>query len=322
MSAYERAEWRHLQKHWESKAQRRQLLPPTARQALDSAGQRSKAVISQTTQKIAEHTPEPVKRASEQVFDAALIPSAKAAVRLLELAEDWAAEAMNPNAVIKHHRSNGHAVERLADLRALDLEDLDNFTRRMSLRWRSLGAVEGGAMGVLSCIPVAGAPVAITADIVVMQMLSVAVASRALYCYGFDARHTEQSQMIDKIVRRAYKAHAPKAKVLNDSAKAFNAGRNRARWSNKLREDHKLMAAVEKLMKHVGDGKVSVQDVSKKLPYVSIVTSAGTNAYVLGDIAKQGVLYGRTRFLAEKHDLVLPPNLRHAAQPGEDDSLG
>lgn len=313
MTVYERAEWHHLQQHWGKKARHKELLPPAARRALETTGHRSRAVISQAGEKIGDYTPEPVKRASGHVVDAALVPTVKAAIHLLELAEEWAAEAMNPDSVLAHHRSNGHAVHHLDDLRGLDLEHLDRFTRRMALRWRSVGALEGGAMGALSCVPVAGTAASITADLVVTQMLSTAVACQSMYSYGYDAQHAEQRLMVDKIVRRAYRAHAPKAKVLRDSSKAFQASRNRVRWSAKLREDHKLIAAVERLMQQFGDGKVGVRDVSKKLPYIAVVTNAGANAYVLGDIAKQGVLYSRTRLLADKYDLPLPPNLMQLA---------
>ena len=51
------------------------------------------------------------------------------------------------------------------------------------------------------------------------------------------------------------------------------------------------------------------------LPYLGVVTSAGSNAYLLGDVAKQGIFYGRTRHLAEKYDLPLPVNLAQGLSP-------
>ena len=46
------------------------------------------------------------------------------------------------------------------------------------------------------------------------------------------------------------------------------------------------------------------------MPLVAIFAGAGTNAHVLGDIAKQARHYGATMLLAEKYGLELPPNLR------------
>lgn len=318
MSAYERAAWRELQTHWQKKANRRELLPPKARGALETAGRRSREALSNTAAKVTEHSPEPIRRAGGVLLDEALLPTLKAVVHLLELVEDWAAEAMDPETVLQHHREHGRAVEKLTDLHGLDLEPLDTFSRRTSLQWRSFGAVEGAAMGALSFVPVVGSGVAIGADVVVMQLLSTAVASRAMYSYGYDARHPGEREMVERIVRRAYKVQAPKVKAVHDAAKAFDASKNRIRWSQKIRDDHRLMAAVERLMAKLKDGKVPIEDVAKKMPYIGVVTSAGANAYVLGDIAKQGVLYSKTRFLAEKYELPLPANL-HEVDDEEDE---
>ena len=172
-------------------------------------------------------------------------------------------------------------------------------------------------MGTLAFVPVVGTGVSITADVVVMQLLAKAIATRTMHSYGYDAQHPDERQMVERIVRRAYRAQAPKAKAVRDASRAFNASNGRVNWSQKLRDDHRLMAAVERLMKQLGDGKVSVKDVSKKMPVVGIVTSAGANAYLLGDIAKQGIRYGQTRHLAEKYSLPLPSNLL----PASDDDL-
>ena len=318
MSAYDRAAWRHLEEHWQKKSKRREILPPKARSVIDTAGRRSRDVISQTGQKLGEHTPDSVKRAGEFVLDEALVPAIKAAANLLELAEEWAAELMDPQTVLEYHRKNGRTVHELTELRALDLEHLDRSTRQMALRWRGSGALEGAAMGLLAFVPGPGTAVSLTADILVMQVLGSAIATRTMYSYGYDAQHPDERQMVERIVRRAYRAQAPKAKTLHDASRAFRASKDRINWSTKLREDHRLIAAVEKLMKQVGDGRVSVKDVSKKMPYIGVVTSAGSNAYLLGDIAKQGIRYGRTRHLSEKYGLALPTNLVPDSGDGEE----
>ncbi len=51
---------------------------------------------------------------------------------------------------------------------------------------------------------------------------------------------------------------------------------------------------------------------------MSIVTSAGTNAWVIGDVAKQARLYAQTLFLAEKHGLPLPPQPADYAVEADD----
>lgn len=309
MSPYDRATWLHLEDHWLKKSKRREILPPKARNTLDTAGRRSLEVISETGRKVGEYSPESVRRAGKFVVDTALVPAIKAAATLLELAENWTVELMDPETVLEHHRKQGRDVGGLTELRAVDLEHLDRFTRRMALRWRGSGALEGAAMGLLAFIPGPGTAASLTADFVVMQVLGSAIATRTMYSYGYDAQHPDERQMVERIVRRGYRAQAPKAGAVRGASQAFKASKDRINWSKKLREDHRLMAAVEKLMKQVGDGRVSVKDVSKKMPYIGVVTSAGSNAFLLGDIAKQGILYGQTRHLSEKYDLPLPTNL-------------
>ena len=131
ISAYDRAAWRHLEDHWQRKSRRREVLPPKARGVLDTTGRWSREVISQTGEKLGEYTPAGVKRAGEFVLDEALVPTIKAAGHLLEVAEEWAAELMDPATVLHYHRSYGHAVDKLTDLHHIDLEELDRFSRRM-----------------------------------------------------------------------------------------------------------------------------------------------------------------------------------------------
>ncbi|MFD0904153.1 hypothetical protein [Actinomadura sediminis] len=98
--------------------------------------------------------------------DTALTPAVKGAVHLLELVTDWTTELMDPEKVLEHHREAGRDVTKLADLKELDLKDLDDFTRTMALKWRTSGALQGGAMGVLAMVPFAGGVAAITLDMV------------------------------------------------------------------------------------------------------------------------------------------------------------
>ncbi|WP_165956483.1 EcsC family protein [Kribbella antibiotica] len=314
MSEYERKRWSELQEHWTKKSQPSSLLPPKVRSAIDAAGTSAREVASKAGRKISEVTPQPVKDATEFAFDSALIPALKGAVRLLELASDWTAELTDPEKVLAHHRAKGRDVSSLADLQALDLKDLDEVTRRMVLQWRSAGAAEGGALGVLALVPVAGAVTAITLDVVVMQVLSTAIATRVAYAYGIDAMSPDQRHLVDRMVLRAYKEQGPKAIAVREASSGFAAGRVRKNWSEKLRKDHRLMAAVEKLMKQFANGRhVPVEKVTKFMPVVAVLAGAGTNAYVLGDVAKQATLYAQTSFLAEKYGLSMPPSLQRPA---------
>lgn len=313
MCRYERARWDELQLHWDKKAKRRQLLPPRARAALETAGQASKDTAFKTGRAIADATPEKVKDIAGSAVDAALVPTVQHVVHILELLNDWVVELTDPEAVIKHHQGKGRDVSTLEDLKALDLELLEEFTRGMVRRWRTFGLGQGASFGALAMIPVpvVGSLAAITLDMVAMQALTGAIASRVCYAYGFDAADPAMRHMIDRMVVRAYRNQASKAGTFKSAGAAFDAAKGRVNWSQKLRDDHRLMAAVEKLMKQLGDGsRVPVKNARMGMPVVAIFAGAATNAHVLGDIAKQARLYGATLLLAEKYDLELPPNLR------------
>jgi hypothetical protein len=310
MSPYEARRWQELQAHWHKKANRKEIVPAKARQALGDATTRAREAASGAVERASEWMPEGAKNAGRAAADTALLPVMNQAVHLLNLTSDWAAELSDPDKVLDFHRLQGRDVETLKDLRSLDLEQCDELTHRLALRWRTFGAAEGAALGLLATVPVAGAFAALTIDVVVMHVLSTAIASRVSYAYGFDATDPAERHMVDRMVRRSYKEQASKVEALRKSRAAFQAGRGRVRWSNKLRDEHKLMSAVEKLMQQfTGSQHIPVQRVTKAIPGIAIVTGAGANAFILGDLARQASYYGQTRFLAEKHDLELPANL-------------
>jgi len=312
MSRYERTRWDELQSHWLKKAERKQLLPPRARAALATTAQAAKQTASKAGRAIADAAPEKVKDMAGTAVDAALVPTVQAVVHLLELVNDWAVELSDPETVIRHHQRAGREVSSLDDLKALDLELLDEFTDGMSLRWRILGAGQGAAFGALAMIPVpvVSSVAAITLDVVAMQALTSAIATRVCYSYGFDAADPEMKHMIERMVVRAYRNQVPKAGTVKNASAAFSAAKGRVNWSQKLRDDHRLMSAVEKLLKRVGDsGRVPVKNARMGMPVISVFIGAGTNAHVLGDTAKQARHYAATILLAEKYGLELPGNI-------------
>jgi hypothetical protein len=314
MSPYEKRRWEELQAHWEAKAAGRRLLPPRGRAALTKTGEATRASASRAGHVIADATPEKVKDFAGAAVDSALVPSVRHVVELLGLLSDWIVELTDPDAAIRYHQEKGRPVESLQDLKTLDLELLEEFTKGMVLRWRTLGAGQGASFGALAMIPVPGlgSAAAIGLDLVAMQALTAAIAIRVCYSYGFDAADPAMRDTIDRMVLRAYRDQTVKVGSVKNAGAAFNAAKGRVNWSQKLRDDHRLMAAVEKLLKQAGNGnRVPVRSVRMGMPVVAVFAGAATNAHVLGDTVKQARLYGTTLLLAEKHNLELPPNLRH-----------
>jgi hypothetical protein len=227
------------------------------------------------------------------------------------LVNDWAMELNDPKNVEKVARKQGVELDSFTELRQQDLKVCDRLLSRNTLRWRTAGAFEGGAMGLLAMVPVAGIPVAMTADILVIQVLSASIASRIAYSYGYDAKDPGEQIFIQRLVRRSFMAQAAKAEPLRETARAANAVKGRIKWSEKLRQDHRLLAALEKLMQQLGPAgsRVPVQNVAKVVPFVGVLIGAGLNSAVLGSVAADAQRYCQTRFLCDKYGLPLPAAL-------------
>lgn len=320
MSPYEERRWRELQAHWEKRAIPRQFVPGKVRYAGEALSRTAGAAASKSGAAIARHTPQPVKDAAGSVAGA-LVPTAQGVVHLLELLNDFLVEMHDPETVLAIARKSGHDVETLQELQELDLEDLELLSRRMAPTWGGIGAAGGAAAGALALIPVpvVGSAAAISVDLLAMQAMSTAVAVRVCHSYGFDATDDRWHRMINRMVTRAYMKQSGKAGTVFKAERAFAAAQNRVKWSDKLREDHRILAAVESLMKRAANGgHVPVQQARMGLPFVSIVVGAGTNGHVLSDMARQARRYAATVVLADKYGLPLPDGLRDDLSADED----
>lgn len=311
MSTYEHRRWEELNERWDK--ERRRLVPAKAREALGSASSGTRKVLSRTGSKLVEVTPQGLKDATAVVGDAALEPTIKAVVGVLEWITDMVTELTDPEKVLEYHREQGRDVQTLADLRMLDLKDLDEFTRRMSLKWRGVGIAQGGTFGALAFVPVVGTGASIVLDTIVSQVLTTAIATRVAYAYGFDPNDPDQKKLIERMVLGAYTKQVVKAGAVNETAKAYAAGVGRQRWSQKLRDDHRILDLTEKLMNQFNGTKgTPVGKVVAKMPAIGVVTSAGLNARMLGNVAQQARHFAATAHLVEKYGLPMPTKLVHA----------
>jgi hypothetical protein len=318
MSAYEARRWDDLEKHWVKKASRKELMPAKVR----AAAEKTREVAARTGAAVSGATPDSIKEFGLKAADAALVSAVEGIVHTIELVNDWAVELTDPEKVLEFHRGQGRDVMSLADLRHLDLAEVDEAVRRLVLKWRSFGAAEGAALGALAMVPVMGGAIAITADLAVMQILSTAIATRVCYAYGFDAKDPELQHIVQRMVARSFRRQLPKAQTARSANLASAAAKGRKNWSKKLRNEHRILAALEKLMQRWGGvSNVSVGTAAMGLPVLAVIASTGTNAAVMGDVAKQARLYAQTLFLAEKYDLPLPADLAKLAD-ADDEPFG
>jgi hypothetical protein len=310
MSPYEARLWGTLNEHWQRRDNRRGM-PAWASAALGRTGEVTRTAVSRATEAVPAVVREPIRRAGDAVASQAVRPAVEAAAAMLEVVNDWALELNDPRSVEKLARKRGLDLGSFIELRQQDLKVCDRLLAFNTLKWRSAGAFEGGAMGMLAMVPVAGIPAAMTADILVIQVMSTSIASRIAYSYGYDAKDPDEQAFIQRLVRRSFMAQAAKAKPLRETARAANAAKGRINWSAKLRGDHRLLAALEELMQQLGTGgsRVSVQNVAKVVPFVGVLIGAGMNPAVLGSVAADAQRYCQTRFLCEKYGLPLPTAL-------------
>ncbi|KPI05073.1 EcsC protein [Actinobacteria bacterium OK006] len=251
MSAYEGQVWDTLNEHWQQRNNRRGL-PNWASAALGRTGEAAGNAVRRVTDVVPESVTEPIRRAGDAVTEKAMRPALAGAVALLELVNDSVLELNDPKNVAKLARKRGLELDSFTGLRQQDLKFCDRLLTRNTLKWRATGAFESGAMGLLAMVPVAGVPIAMTADILVVQVLSTSIAARIAYSYGYDAKDPDEQDFIQRLVQRSFMAQAAKAKPLRETARAANAVKGRINWSQKLRQDHRLLASLEKLMKQLG----------------------------------------------------------------------
>lgn len=173
--------WNSLNSYWEKRSSARGT-PRWLAEGTEKVGGAAARAADAAGQQIGRIAPDAAKRAASRVGDTLLIPAAKAAIALLKLTSDWAVELHDPARVVELARSRNLDVQEVADLKSVSLKDCDALLGRHGLKWRTVGAVEGGTMGALALVPVAGIPVSITADIVVMDVRPVSLARRGSAC--------------------------------------------------------------------------------------------------------------------------------------------
>lgn len=310
MGPYEKQVWKALNAHWERRNNRRGL-PNWASTAIVKAGDGARTALHRVETAVPDRVKEPIARAGEAAAEKVVRPAIGGAVALLDLVNDWALELNDPSAVEKLARKHGLEIDSYSELRHHDLKASDRLLAFNTLTWRSVGALEGGAMGVLALVPVAGIPVAMTADVLVIQVMSTSIAARIAYSYGYDAKDPEEQAFIERLVHRSFVTQAAKAEPLNEVARAAHAIAGRVRWSDKLRADHRVLVGLEKLLKHLGPSgaRVPVQNVAKVVPLLGILIGAGMNSAVLAHVAADAQRYCQTRFLCEKYGMPLPAAL-------------
>ncbi|MFE3635277.1 hypothetical protein [Streptomyces sp. NPDC059168] len=67
-------------------------------------------------------------------------------------------------------------------------------------------------MGLMALVPVAGIPAAMTADVLVVHVLSTTIAARIAPSHGYDAEDPDTPELVQRLIQRPFMAQAAKAR--------------------------------------------------------------------------------------------------------------
>lgn len=221
-------------------------------------------------------------------------------------------QAIRPEKVLAFHRTHGHPVQRLQDLRDLDLEDLDAYTRRFATKSFGTGVAGGVAAGVVAGQVSTTWVKTVGADVAQVVLTASGIVARACQAYGLDPTREDQRPHLEWMLVEAVLGQIPKAALTVAAVRAAAAGAGRQRWSSKYRAEHPVAAAMEKAMQAAnvnGSKRVPIQAVVAAMPWMVGAAAAATNGAVLRRVAVVSRQYARTVHLAEKYALPLPEGL-------------
>ncbi len=285
MSTYDRKAWQEIRR-WREPSSGRHLVPSSVKRLAASGRRQLGAGVNAVP------------------GSAAVLGAVEGAVSgLLGSVDRVAVATVHRKAILARFNKHGHQVGELADIRSLDLRDIDKVKPRVDLRYTLAsmgeGALAGAAMsggyvvaagGAVAGAGAGAAPgvgilVATTAaDAVAVLAASSRVSAEIAAYYGYDVEVPHE---------RVYAAG-----VLNVGL-ASQAGKVAA--YQELNKN--VMASVIKSVY----GRFGVTLTQKKLgqavPLVGIVVGAGLNAATISGVAEAAENIYRERFLREKYGI-------------------
>lgn len=230
----------------------------------------------------------------------------KAATGLVSLTNDAAQWSVRPDAIFTEFRNHGHLhVQRHADLRSLDLEQIDRAIGWLSAKYKGLALIQGATTGAV------GLP-GIPPDIVALVTINLrAIGEYATYC-GFDvsAQH-ERLFAMNVLGLASSPSDASKALALAQLVRiAQDVARQRA-WKDL--EKRAFVPIIQRIAKALGI-RLTRAKLAQILPYTGAAVGGGFNAYFTSKVCDAAYYLYRERFLALKYGeqvIVVPTAPAH-----------
>ena len=270
------------------------------------------------------------------------VPGTTAAVSAVETAVSGLLRTVDRVAVASVHRSAilsrfqkaGHPVQELADIRKLNLSDIDKAKPRVDLRYILASAGQGAAAGAgmtgggvlaaggtvfgmgAGAAPGIGVLVGVTAaDAVAVLAASSRVSAEVAAYYGYDVELPHERLRAAGVLGVGLAPQAGKAAAYQELNKLVQALARRKTWE--ALNQNVMTGVIRSVF-----GRFGVQMTQKKLgqavPVVGILVGAGLNAKTVSNVAEAAEMIYRERFLREQYGM---PESDEQSVPQHEDAV-
>lgn len=304
MTQYDAAAYRSVQ-DWKALQERKKdRLPVSIRKGID----KTKSVASTGWSKVPGS-----ELAGEFVM--------KAVEGMHELVTETAAHSVQESRVVAMYVKAGHRVGRLADIRALDLADVDAVRPALRLRYMAgmggsgavAGAVSGGATVVATAETTASAGagavpgVALTAGVMAMDVVTTLASATRLIArvaafYGYDVKEEGEKAFAMAVLglSAAGEATARQAAWAQLHKLVGQLARD-ATWKE-LNKDA-FVQLTRATFTSLGE-KLTKRKLGQAVPGVGALLGLGLNSKMASDVATAANMAYRERYLVEKYGLA------------------
>jgi hypothetical protein len=301
MSTYDRKAWQEIHK-WREPSSDRHLVPSSVKRVAASGRRQLGAGVKAVP------------------GSAAVLAAVEGAVSGLWGSVDRVAVAsVHRKAILSRYTKRGHQVAELADIRSLDLRDVDKVKPRVDLRYTLAsmgeGALAGAAMSggyvVAAGGAVAGAGAgaapgigilvgATAADAVAVLAASSRVAAEIAAYYGYDVELPHERVYAAGVLGVGLASQTGKVAAYQELNKLVQALARRKTWEELNKN---VMTAVIKAVYRRFGMTLSQKKLGQAVPVVGVLVGAGLNAATISNVAEAAENIYRERFLREKYGI-------------------
>ncbi len=223
---------------------------------------------------------------------------------------------LTPAAVVRSHQRKGHEVERLLDVRSLDLELVDKVRgRNLDLAYAAVGAGAGAGTGLMitggevvagsgvGAAPGAGTVAgAMALDLAAVIALSSRAVGQVALSYGYDPEDPTEKAFIASVVNFATASTtAAKEAAFADVVKLSRLLVRGKPW--KVLNETVFARMAQALSSRIGV-RLTQKSLGKLVPFVGVGVGAVMNFATLEGVVDSANIAYRRRFLLEKYPFL------------------